>query len=77
MSNDLKYDSSYSDDFDFVQEGEEIRELTVEITLAEYRQLIQENIQQSLEIEELKQEIEGLRNRTRKTKKKTVNEGET
>lgn len=76
MSNDLKYDSSYSDDFDFVQEGEEIRELTVEITLAEYRQLIQENIQQSLEIEELKQEIEGLRNRTRKTKKKTVNEGE-
>lgn len=56
MSNDLKYNSSYSDDFNFVQDGDEMRELTVEITLAEYRELIMSQASADARISELEGE---------------------
>lgn len=56
MSNDLKYDSSYSNDFDFVQDGEEMKELTVEVPLAEYRELIMSQATADARISELEGE---------------------
>ena len=56
MSNDLKYNSSYSNDCDFVQDGDEVRELTVEITLAEYRELIMSQASADARISELEGE---------------------
>mgnify|MGYP003498020666 CR=1 FL=1 len=41
MNDDLKTKYSYNED-DFMQNGEELKELTVTITLCEYRNLIRE-----------------------------------
>lgn len=52
----LKTEYSYNED-DFVQNGESLNELTVTITLAEYRNLIREQTRSAEYIERLEEEL--------------------
>ena len=58
----LKTDGYYNED-DFVQEDHGLRELTVEISLCEYRALIRELTRCDLHIEKLQTEKEELEKR--------------
>ena len=51
----LKTDFSYTDD-DFVQRGEGLDELTVTITLCEYRNLITEQVRLDMTVDRLQEE---------------------
>ena len=51
----LKTDYAYNDD-DFIQCGENIDELTVTITLCEYRNLVQEQVRLDMRVEQLLEE---------------------
>lgn len=62
MSNKTKYD--YNED-NFVQVGEQLNELTVTITLEEYRNLIKEQGYSDNAIEKLQTENEGLKEHIR------------
>lgn len=55
MIDNLKTKYSYNED-DFVQNGEELKELTVTITLCEYRNLIRELSTYDTKIESLQEE---------------------
>lgn len=60
---ELKYGGySYQAD-DFAQHGNEMAELTVTITLGEYRRLISENVSMSAEIDSIKRENKTLTER--------------
>lgn len=60
---ELKYGGySYQSD-DFAQRGDEMVELTVTITLDEYRRLISENVSMSVEIDSFKRENKTLTER--------------
>ena len=52
----LKTEYSYNED-DFVQSGESLNELTVTITLCEYRNLIREQTRSAKQIECLEEEL--------------------
>lgn len=58
MSN--KTDFSYNED-NFVEQNGELKELTVTITLEEYRNLIEERCYSDKAIEQLQEEVEELR----------------
>ena len=64
----LKTDTSYDAD-NFVQRGSYLDELTVTITLCEYRDLVQQSACDEKEIESLQEEIERLRERIRRLEK--------
>jgi hypothetical protein len=53
----LKTDEDYYNKHDFVQVDESMEELTVEITLAEFRSLIADQIRQQCRITELKSQL--------------------
>jgi hypothetical protein len=53
----LKTDEDYYNKYDFVQVDESMEELTVEITLAEYRSLIRNDAYQAVRITELKGQL--------------------
>jgi hypothetical protein len=53
----LKTDEEYFNKHDFVQIGDDMEELTVEITLAEYRSLIRNDAYQAARITELKSQL--------------------
>lgn len=53
----LKYDMPSADDDDFVQHGETVDELTVTITLSEYRRLVADNALLNQELHEQDQKI--------------------
>lgn len=61
----LKSEQSYSCDYDFVQQGEAMNELTVKITLSEYRDLIADQTRMSLEIDRLKAEKKELEDKAK------------
>ena len=61
----LKSEHPYSCDYDFVQQGEAMNELTVTITLAEYRDLIADQTRMSLEIDRLKAEKKELEDKAK------------
>ena len=61
----LKSEHPYSCDYDFVQQGEAMNELTVTITLAEYRDLIEDQTRMSLEIDRLKAEKKELEDKAK------------
>ena len=61
----LKSEHPYSSDYDFVQQGEAMNELTVTITLAEYRDLIEDQTRMSLEIDRLKAEKKELEDKAK------------
>lgn len=61
----LKTETFYNED-DFIQQNESLNELTVTITLCEYRNLISEREYNEKEIEELKEENEILRKKVEK-----------
>lgn len=52
----LKTDNMYNDD-DFAQVGDQMNELTVTITLCEYRNMVRELARNEIEIEKLKDSI--------------------
>lgn len=54
--NNIKTDFGYND-YDYVQDGETIKELTVTITLDEYRNLITINAQNEARIEYLEKRL--------------------
>ena len=56
----LKSEHPYSCDYDFVQQGEAMNELTVTITLAEYRDLIEDSTRLNIELDRLKAEKKEL-----------------
>ena len=56
----LKTDYSYNED-DFVQHGEALKELTVTITLAEYRCLVREGVRSAERIEQLEEELKKVK----------------
>lgn len=56
----LKTEYSYNED-DFVQNGDEMQELTVTISLCEYRNLVKDLAYQDATIERLEQENEKLK----------------
>lgn len=60
MSNYLKTDYQYNED-DFVQNGDFLNELTVTITMCEYRNLIREQAQNEKRIEILEEELKKTR----------------
>lgn len=62
-----KTDCIYNED-DFVQQGETMNELTVTITLCEYRNLLQEIVRQDLTIDTKNEEIETLKEENKKLK---------
>lgn len=53
----LKYDMPRADDDDFVQHGETMDELTVTITLSEYRRLVADNALLNQELHEQDQKF--------------------
>lgn len=53
----LKYDMPRADEDDFVQHGESIEELTVTITLCEYRRLVADNALLNQELHEKDQKF--------------------
>lgn len=53
----LKTDEEYFNKYDFVQVGDDMEELTVEITLAEFRNMIRTECYQSARITELKGQL--------------------
>lgn len=59
MSKKTEYASCFNDD-DFVESSGEMHELTVTITLCEYRNLIREQARAELEIERKDEEIAAL-----------------
>ncbi len=56
----LKSECSRSNEDDFVQDGETMKELTVTISLCEYRNLIREQAQNEEYINELKDKLKKL-----------------
>ena len=52
----FEYIKNYTSEFDYVESGESCHELTVTITLCEYRELIERRVRQAAEIEQLKAE---------------------
>ncbi len=61
----LKSEHPYSCDYDFVQQGEAMNELTVSITLAEYRDLIEDNTRLNIELDTLKAEKKELEDKVK------------
>lgn len=61
----LKTELPYNED-DFVQRGSYLDELSVTITLCEYRNLIRESARNEKEIEKLQEENERLREQVRR-----------
>jgi hypothetical protein len=59
----IKTDYTYNED-DFVQSGESLNELTVTITLAEYRNLLREETRSAEKIESLEEQLKRERNST-------------
>jgi len=53
----LKTDENYYNKYDFVQVDDSMEELTVEITLAEFRNMIRTECYQSARITELKSQL--------------------
>lgn len=53
----LKTDDEYFNKYDFVQTDDCMEELTVEITLAEYRSLIRNDAYQAVRITELRSQL--------------------
>ena len=64
MTDNLKTRYSYNED-DFVQNGEELKELTVTITLCEYRNLIRELSTYDAKIESLQEENKKIKEQLR------------
>lgn len=56
----LKTEYDYNED-DFVQNGDALKELTVTITLAEYRGLIREQTRSAEQIEHLEEELKKVK----------------
>ena len=61
----LKSENPYSCEHDFVQQGEAMNELTVTVTLAEYRELIEDQTRMDLEIDRLKAEKKELEDKAK------------
>ncbi len=56
----LKTDYDYNED-DFIQRGESLKELTVTITLCEYRNLIREQTRSAERIKQLEEELKKVK----------------
>ena len=61
----LKSENPYSCDYDFVQQGGAMNELTVTITLAEYRDLIEDVTRLNIELDQLKAEKKELEDKAK------------
>lgn len=53
---DFEYIKDYTSEYDYVESGGRCDELTVTITLCEYRELTERRVRQAMEIERLKEE---------------------
>lgn len=53
---DFEYIKNCTSEFDYVESGESCHELTVTITLCEYRELTEQRVRHTMEIERLKEE---------------------